>query len=62
RHGHSSGYSLTGSITTSLGGGLGVTIKAREKRASIVASMEKPGCEVKRSTWLMGSQKSKKPA
>ncbi|MEE2372151.1 hypothetical protein PRB05_18870, partial [Klebsiella pneumoniae] len=27
RHGHSSGYSLTGTITTSLGGGLGVTIK-----------------------------------
>ncbi|MGH4409519.1 hypothetical protein ACRFCC_13260, partial [Klebsiella pneumoniae] len=26
RHGHSSGYSLTGTITTSLGGGLGVTI------------------------------------
>ncbi|MCK6674190.1 hypothetical protein L8S96_20055, partial [Enterobacter roggenkampii] len=30
RHGHSSGYSLTGSITTSPGGGLGMTTKKPE--------------------------------
>lgn len=36
RHGHSSGYGLIGTITTSLGGGLEITIKAARQEGIFV--------------------------